>query len=532
MLKTSLKSFVQNALESYQENILLEDDQASWSGRELSSHLLDVIKIIRKNSLPQSRVGICFHNSVAQGIAVIACILADRVPVMINCVDILESKLDWIRHAKLNFVIVSEDLSEKISTVHLVLNEKGLIKEVVGKASIIAELDQVLFMPPLGTGVVLFTSGSTGEPKEVYVPEKGMLKSIHDLINKFNLSSKTVASITLPVCHSMALNTQFLPTFMVGGKSRFYNIRLSMNKVFRNMLKDKSTFVSLIGEVVRTCWEEKKQRILTPALDVAHVQLAGGLITAKHLDMTKELFPNAIIHKGYGLTEAIRVTMISSQDKNFSTTAVGKPMSFLDVVIKDEAGFELKSGKLGQIFVRGDSVMLGLRSLTSMETKLVSRKHYLPTGDLGYVDEMGYLHVTGRLDSLFKINGKRVAGAEIEKMALESSPRFRFAKAILVSNEDDDRHRIILFIELDRASWKDGALNLDEETQQLLAQRMKMLSVPPKEIIFTPHIPRTSNGKLNLPKLKQIWKIQSFHPIEKKIPANLNLFSINEGLFA
>ncbi len=532
MTKNSLKSSIQRALDCFPESILLEDDYGSWTGNQLSTHIKDLVRTIKKYSLPHARVGICFPNSAAQGIAFIACILAERVPVMINSVDIMESKLDWVRFAKLNFVIVSEDLSEKVDAIRLVLKPDGYVKDIQGRGDVMAELDQVLFMPPLGTGVVLFTSGSTGEPKEVYVPEKGMLKSIFDLINKFNLSTKTVASIVLPVCHSMALNTQFLPTFVVGGRSRFYNIRLSMNKIFRGFLKDQSTFVALIGEIVRTCWEERKMRNLPACEQVTQVQLAGGVISAKHLEMTRELFPNAVIHKGYGLTEAIRVTMISSQDSKFFTTAVGKPMSFLDVEIRDEGGNKLTSGQMGQIFVKGDSVMLGLRALSSMDTKLMSRHTHLPTGDLGMIDADGYLHVTGRLDSLFKINGKRVAGAEIEKLALESSPKFRFAKAVLVSNEDDERSRIILFIELDRASWKDGALNLDAQTQLDLAERLKRLSVPPKEIIFTPHIPRTSNGKLNLPMLKQIWKIQSFHPIEKKIPANLKLFSMNEGVLA
>ena len=63
-----------------------------------------------------------------------------------------------------------------------------------------------------------------------------------------------------------------------------------------------------------------------------------------------------------------------------------------------------------------------------------------------------------------------------------------------------------------------------------LAERQA--TIPPKEIIFSRNIPRTSNGKLNLPKLKQIWKAQSLRPLEKTIVTNLKLFSLDEEIMA
>ncbi len=532
MSESTLKGYILSSLNRFPGRVLLEDDASSWTGEQLSSHLQSIVTRIELHSLPHSRIGVCFHNSAPQAIAILAILIAGRVPVMINSIDLMEGKLDWIRHAKLNFVIVSEDLAEKIKIPHLILNDQGLTKELVGKTNLAAELEQVVYMPPLGTGVVLFTSGSTGEPKEVYIPELGILKTIEDLIAKFDLTAQTVASVTLPVCHSMALNTQFFPTFAVGGKSRFYNLQLSMNKVFRGFLRDESTFVALIGEVVRTCWEERRMKNLPACTQVRHVQLAGGLISLKHLEMTRELFPNAVIHKGYGLTEAIRVTMINSMEEKFHSTAVGRPLPFLELQIRNEQGQVLPPGHFGELYVKGDSVMLGLRSLTSLNSRLIERNDFLATGDLGMIDDDGYLHVSGRLDSLFKINGRRVSGVEIERVALEVYDKFRFAKAILVSDEERDRSQIILFVELDRVCWKDESPYLDIEIQERLAQRMKTLSVPPKEIIFTRNIPRTSNGKLNLPQLKEIWKIRSVRPIEKTIAANLRLFSVVEEVMA
>jgi acyl-coenzyme A synthetase/AMP-(fatty) acid ligase len=475
-------------------------------------------------------VGICFDNSSVQAIAILATLLAGRVPVMINSVDLFEARLDWIHHAKLTYVIVSEDLADRVQVPRLVMNSKGGMISVAPPQAVRGSNDAG-FLPPLGTGVILFTSGSTGEPKEIYIPETGILRTIDNLKKTFSLNDETIASVTLPMCHSMALNTQFFPAFLVGGKSRFYNLRLQINKVFRGFLRDQSTFVALIGEIVRTAWEERRRKGLPACESVEHVQLAGGLITPLHLEMTRELFPNALIHKGYGLTEAIRVTMISSENPLFAGTAVGQPLPFLELQIRSETGDVLSAGQYGEVYVRGESVMLGMRSLTSDHIRLTKASDFLPTGDLGMLDQNGYLHVSGRLDSLFKINGRRVSGVEIEKVALASDEHFRFAKAILVADEDRGRSRIILFVELDRSSWQNGMLHLAPEIQERLAERMRQLSVPPREIIFIKQIPRTSNGKLNLPQLKRIWMLRSMRPIEKVTHLNFKLFSVDEEVW-
>lgn len=531
MSEKTLKGCILKSLKNHPKNVLLEDDHCSWTGEQLNDHLQRVCAHLEKHTAPRSRVGICFHNSAPQALSILATILSDRVPVLINSVDLLEQKIDWVRHAKLNFVIAAKDLSSLILVPHLYLTEEAHVGVANGTSTLGGELNQILYTPPSGTGCILFTSGSTGEPKEVYVPEKGMVSTIVALIEKFQLNQKTVSSILLPVCHSMALNTQFLPTFIVGGKCRFYNLRLSMNKVFRRFSEDRTTFVSLIGEIVRTCWEERRLKNLPPCEEVEHVQLAGGLISPKHIEMTREIFPRALIHKGYGLTEAIRVTMVSSGDDNFSNTAVGRPLPFLDVEIRNDQQQKMPPLQYGEIYVRGDSVMLGMRPLSASSAQWIERGSFLATGDLGMIDQEGTLHVSGRLDSLFKVNGRRVSGVEIEKVALEVYDKFRFAKAILVEDERRDRLQIVLFIELDRTCWRDSLPFLPSEVQFQLANQLKQLNVPPKEIFFTRNIPRTSNGKLNLPQLREIWRNRSVRPVEKTTGINLRLFSVLDEVF-
>ena len=172
-------------------------------------------------------------------------------------------------------------------------------------------------LPHPETGIILFTSGSLGEPKAVQLGRTGLLYLVDSLIEYFQLGRETQATITLPIFHTMALNTQFFPTFLAGGVCEFINTELSMGKLYRHISNSNGNFIALIGDMLKFCLEEKQKRNLTPAYNVQNIQLSGGITRQEHLEWASELFPNARIHKGFGLTECIRISMISSLSAKF-----------------------------------------------------------------------------------------------------------------------------------------------------------------------------------------------------------------------
>ncbi len=138
------------------------------------------------------------------------------------------------------------------------------------------------------------------------------------LIELFRLGPETLAAVTLPLHHTMGLNTQFLPTVLAGGRSLILATRLGLGKTYRNILESRATFVSLFADILGPLATEKNRRGLPAASSVTQVQLAGGMIQSRHLDAVRELFPAAGLHKGYGLTEAIRVSMNDDTDPRFA----------------------------------------------------------------------------------------------------------------------------------------------------------------------------------------------------------------------
>jgi acyl-CoA synthetase (AMP-forming)/AMP-acid ligase II len=432
----------------YADKVLIEDDAVSWTGSDISEKISLISSKITNSTSPFSRIGLCFPNWASLGLAFIACIEAGRVPVLLDYLDINENDDEWLQKKQLSGVVLDDSLEIKLPQFYPIfyLNRKGEIKPSIEytKPSLIASQ---LKSPPKGTFTILYTSGSTGQSKGIFIPEEGVLKTIEFLQSHFRLSEFVVAPIILPICYSMALNTQFLPTLLSGGKSVFINSRLNYNKLYQSILNSKGTFLALIGDILHTCWEEKNKRKLPAAEHVEHIQLAGGTILPEHLKMALELFPNAVVHKGYGLTEAIRVSMICSNDPDFFTESVGRPLPFVEIEVRNEEGKVVGPQQVGEICVKGPNVLLGI---CSRYEKITDAKGFLSSGDLGYINEKGHLVILGRQDGVFKVQGRRLSGFIYEREAIVSSPIVKGSKCVSVDDDKRLSQKIILFLEIQK----------------------------------------------------------------------------------
>lgn len=491
-------------LKRFPKHVLLADDCGKWTGEEIERFMRPLMATLESQTLPGSRIGICFPNWAVQGFAILATMNAHRVPVILSHADVINDPQQWLKQTHISLLITSEELA--IAEMHRLpligLNRMMEIKINNIKNQPGSRLRDILSIPPQGTALMLYTSGSVGAPKGVFVPAEGLMQTADYLISYFSLNDKIVSPIVLPVCHSMALNTQFFPTFLAGGMSYFWNSRLGINRVYRTIAAIEGRFVSLIGEVLRTCWEEKKRKGLDPIESVEHVQLAGGLIVPQHIQMAKELFPNALIHKGYGLTEAIRVTMINHEDSEFLTNIVGRPLPFQELEIRTEDGKLAAANETGQIFVKGPNVLLGISGTTASQ---VDERQYLATGDLGYLNERGQLGIVGRIDSIFKINGNRVSGIEIEKIARSLSTLVQDVKCIAVEDARRMGSKVVLFLEVSVDLQELFFKQQFKTFHETLWEKFKRLPYFPRDIVVLDRFPRTSNGKLQIQALHTEW---------------------------
>ncbi len=212
------------------------------------------------------------------------------------------------------------------------------------------------------------------------------------------------------------------------------------------------------------------------------------------------------ILEGYGQTEAGPVISYVSADDNPNSGSVGKPLILTEVHIVDMDTGEriLPNGDPGEIRVRGPQVMSGYRNRPT-ETAAVLRNGWLYTGDIGFIDAAGYLHISGRKKEMAIVGGYNVFPREVEEV-LCNHPEIQEAAALGVP--DNYRGEVIAACVV----LSKGSSLTATALQEYCAERLASYKIP-CFIDFNSSLPRTSLGKIDKIKLLH----QLFTPSTKKL---------------
>ena len=130
-----------------------------------------------------------------------------------------------------------------------------------------------------------------------------------------------------------------------------------------------------------------------------------------------EAFPGAVLHEFYGATEAGVITNLRPEDQKRKTRCVGRPVFDTEIEIRDENGKPLPQGEIGDIWLCGPTIFSGYYNAPD-KTAAVFRGDWCTIGDVGRVDEEGYLYLVDRRKDLIKSGGVNVYPIEIEEVLL------------------------------------------------------------------------------------------------------------------
>ena len=262
-IKNNLSDRIFCTIRNYSEKILLSDESVSFTGADIFAFINKINQNISIFSQKRSRIGILIPNSAVLAVSILSVLALGQIPVILSPSARREKVESFLPKLNLDFLIVSKaaypELLSPCSFVHV--NMSGgmtLIKR--------NEVTKSHNLPREGTSIILYTSGSEGEPKGVQISEVAINYTIDYFISYFRLNESVVSACIMPLYHAMGLNSQFLPIFFAGGKSVFFEISMSLGKIYRQIIQSESTFVKLIPEFLQLCFEEKSRRGLYPAL--------------------------------------------------------------------------------------------------------------------------------------------------------------------------------------------------------------------------------------------------------------------------
>jgi len=206
----------------------------------------------------------------------------------------------------------------------------------------------------------------------------------------------------------------------------------------------------------------------------------------------------AKMHTGYGSTELcgfVTYTLGDENDEQLSKS-VGKIVPPFELKIVDENRKELPQGEIGELAVRGPSVMKGYLNNPKVTRDVLDSDGWYYTSDLGRIDADGYIYLSGRSSEMYKTGGENVFPREIEEV-LESHPAVLFAAVIGVKDElyDEVGHSVVML--------KPGKEVTEEELRRYCKEHLTNFKVP-KRFTIQDQLPLLPNGKVNKMALRQV----------------------------
>jgi len=221
----------------------------------------------------------------------------------------------------------------------------------------------------------------------------------------------------------------------------------------------------------------------------------------EYIPYLKEIFPNALIFKMYGLTECKRVSYLEPGFIDQKPGSVGKAIPGTEVFVLDEDGREVSAGKPGILYVRGPHIMAGYwgneaESEIFLKPGKIPGERILCTHDQFMKDDEGFLYFLKRTDDIIKTRGEKVSPVEVENV-IKRIPGISEAAVIGVHDEIMGES-IIAFVTTDEKDTPEEK-HILEKCEECLE-----LFMVPQKILFIGEMPLTTNQKINKDELRKI----------------------------
>ena len=342
--------------------------------------------------------------------------------------------------------------------------------------------------------VVIFTSGSTGKPKAVLLSAFNLLNSAAINSENFHIGSDDVLCLVPPLFHIFGLVSGLLGNMIVGSTVVIpQNIRTAT--VLHTVATEKCTQLYSVPTLLLAIVANKS---FTPEMvsSLRCVLLSGASATEQQIIELQKLFPNAFFATAYGLSEMAPVSLTAYKDtvEHVSKT-IGKPTKNIEVRIIDlESGIDCPQGKSGEIVVRGYNTMVCYYRIDPSDQPL-DEDGWLHTGDLGLIDEDGYIRFVGRAKELIIRGGENIAPREIAEV-ITQYPGIADAK---VQGIPDDFYGEIVGASV---VMNDGCELDTEDLKKFLSGKLAKYKMP--DYIFKyDKFPMLPNGKVDSVGLKK-----------------------------
>ncbi|QTD43352.1 o-succinylbenzoate--CoA ligase [Sporosarcina sp. Te-1] len=447
----------------------LKEEAMKKAGQLLSSQLIN-----------GDRVALLGSSTPEMVFVIHACMLAGLEMVMLNS-RLSKTEIEWqLKDAEVQQVIVSDELMDLVN---------GADVKVV-TVNELSAMEETAFLPERSwhndrTITVMYTSGTTGFPKGVRQTAGNHTSSALSSVLNLGLSDKDVWLCAMPLFHISGFSI-LVRSILYGMEVRLYE-KFDAHSAASDIRDGKATRMSVVAVTLEKVMGELIQNGWTVSPEFRSMLVGGGPVARSTLERAQML--GIPVLQTYGMTETSSQTAtLSAEDALRKIGSAGKPLFFNEIAIDGAK----KPKEIGEIIVRGPHVTPGYIGRFTEKQPLV--EGWLHTGDLGYLDDEGYLFVMDRRSDLIISGGENIYPAEIESV-LMGYPAVQEAGVCGLENDEWGTVPVAFIV------------SQGEVTEEMLlkycADRLAKYKIP-KRFVFVDQLPRNASNKLLRRELKKL----------------------------
>ncbi len=429
---------------------IVDGDERVLSYDEVIRAALALGHALKKGTAPGEAVGVMLPTGAAAVIAFFALSAYGRVPAMLNFTSGASGLTSAIGTAKIKKVVTAHrfvdlakletligDLKKAAEIIYLedVREHLSLIDK--GFAAVGSFVPSVVTTrpPDKSPAVILFTSGTEGEPKGVALSHTNLLSNVEQVRSHIALYPTDVLFNPLPTFHCFGLTVGALMPLYLGIKAIFHPTPLQPREIVRR-IKDSGSTILLSTDTFISQYARAGEQG-----DLNSLRLA--VCGAERLrDETRALLRKKYaieLLEGYGVTEASPVVAANQIGANRPGT-VGRFMAGMEHRLDPVEGIP----NAGRLFLRGPNVMLGYIKPDKPGEIIPPEGGWHDTGDIVSIDQEGFIAIKGRLKRFAKIGGETVSLAVVESIASALWPDYSHAAVSVVMPDGRKGEQIVL----------------------------------------------------------------------------------------
>lgn len=339
-------------------------------------------------------------------------------------------------------------------------------------------------VPEDDTAVLLYTSGTSGEPKGVCLTRRSLRCDIDGCIKLAALKGKHRFLGVLPLFHTFGLTAMLLVPVTLGA-SAYYLPRFQPAAVIRTVREQRTSILMMIASMYAALLRVKGGG--PDDFRTVEYPISGGEALPRAVfDAFKRKFGIDIV-QGYGMTEASPVVSINVPwDRRVGT--VGQAIEGVTVRAFDDDGNELPAGRIGELRIRGPIVMRGYYKKEAATRNALTTDGWYKSGDMGAVDADGYITITGRKKEMIIVGGENVYPREIEAV-LDEHPAV--AESAVIGRPDASRGEVVAAFVIPT----EGAETTESALRDYCRKYIAGYKVP-RRIVLATDLPRGPTGKI------------------------------------